>query len=353
MLITWPEILALLGGMQGILLAILLYTRSYQRLANRVLAIFTLLFAAGILESFLVKYDQPLLIFTSEVIGGTNFLYGPLIYLYVYVLLGKSPALRQWVKHLAIFAIYTLLTIWTFVVELQAGIEPASEDGIQELVLIMVLFIQIFFYHFKALQLLRENPHPKLPVWLKYLIIGFILIYGISFSGTLLLIFGMKVNPLVFTLVQVSCVLMVYLLSYLTLAQGQNGREEKFEKYQGSPLSPTDKQVYLDKVLNYMHNYKPYLQPNVTIASFSEELGINRYYISQVINESRGQNFSDFINSYRVEETKRLLQNPEKKHLKILAIAYEAGFNSKTSFNTIFKKLTGMSPSEYRKKVQS
>jgi AraC-like DNA-binding protein len=69
-----------------------------------------------------------------------------------------------------------------------------------------------------------------------------------------------------------------------------------------------------------------------------------------VINTQFNQNFFDFVNTYRVEQAKRDLMDSKKRELKILAVAYDAGFNSKTSFNTLFKKHTGLSPSEYRER---
>ena len=152
---------------------------------------------------------------------------------------------------------------------------------------------------------------------------------------------------------------MVYLLSYFSLAQPQlayaplDENREESQKYQGSSLSETDKDNLLGRVLQHTQESKPYLEPNLTIEEFANQLGVNRYYISQVVNERLEQNFSDFINAYRVRETQALLRDPARQHLKILAIAYEAGFNSKTSFNTVFRKFTGMSPSQYRKEVKN
>jgi len=72
-------------------------------------------------------------------------------------------------------------------------------------------------------------------------------------------------------------------------------------------------------------------------------------HLSQTINEQLNQTFSEFINIYRVEEAKRLLLDTRKKHISILAIAEEVGFNSKSSFNAVFKKYANITPSEFRK----
>ena len=76
---------------------------------------------------------------------------------------------------------------------------------------------------------------------------------------------------------------------------------------------------------------------------------ISPYHISQVFNDCFNKNFYDFINLYRIEESKKLLRNPKNNEKTILEILYEAGFNSKSTFNALFKKHTGVTPTEYRK----
>ncbi|MEL6256529.1 MAG: helix-turn-helix domain-containing protein [Bacteroidota bacterium] len=72
-------------------------------------------------------------------------------------------------------------------------------------------------------------------------------------------------------------------------------------------------------------------------------------YLSQIINQKEGKNFFDFINGYRVEEVKRNLADPNFDHFSILGIGLEAGFKSKSTFNAVFKKMTGHTPTAYKK----
>ena len=81
----------------------------------------------------------------------------------------------------------------------------------------------------------------------------------------------------------------------------------------------------------------------------AEKLGMNRGELSEVINVGAEKNFNDFVNHYRVEEVKRKLQQGEGEKYSLLAIALDCGFNSKATFNRVFKKLTGQSPSDYQK----
>ena len=98
-----------------------------------------------------------------------------------------------------------------------------------------------------------------------------------------------------------------------------------------------------------MQNRKPYLESDLTLLKLSQQIGISTHNLSQVINEKLDMNFYDFVNKHRVEEAKRLLIDPAKQPLTILAIAEEAGFNSKTTFNSCFKKFTSTTPSEYKR----
>jgi AraC-like DNA-binding protein len=97
-----------------------------------------------------------------------------------------------------------------------------------------------------------------------------------------------------------------------------------------------------------MQEEKPYLDVDLSIQDVSSELGISRHYLTQVINGLLGKNFYTFINEYRVEVVKKLLVSDEYSKYTLTSIAYEAGFNSKSSFNSIFKKATGMTPSQFR-----
>ena len=101
-----------------------------------------------------------------------------------------------------------------------------------------------------------------------------------------------------------------------------------------------------------MKNEKPFLDPELSLSTLAKAMGINRNQLSQLINAGIGENFYDFINKYRVEEVKRLMTDPKKQNYNLLGMALEAGFKSKSTFNLIFKRFTGLTPTEYRKNIQ-
>lgn len=100
-----------------------------------------------------------------------------------------------------------------------------------------------------------------------------------------------------------------------------------------------------------METDKPYLDRDLSIHDLASITGIPRHHITQVLNEKHGKNFFTFINEYRVKEVISRFGDPVNNNYTILAIAYDSGFNSKTTFNSIFKVQTGMTPSEFREKA--
>ncbi|GAA3967852.1 helix-turn-helix transcriptional regulator [Hymenobacter antarcticus] len=101
-----------------------------------------------------------------------------------------------------------------------------------------------------------------------------------------------------------------------------------------------------EKLQQMMTEEQPWLEPELTLAELAHRLRTNTSLLSHVINTGCGQNFNDFVNSYRVAEAERKLQDPRLGHYSLVGIALESGFNSKSTFNRVFKKLTGRTPSE-------
>jgi AraC-like DNA-binding protein len=122
-------------------------------------------------------------------------------------------------------------------------------------------------------------------------------------------------------------------------------------KYEHSGLSDEAAEQYLQSLLQLMNEKKLYLNSSLTLTELSEDLSISPHNLSEVINTKIRKNFYDFINGYRIDQVKKDLADPSKQHLKILSIAFDAGFNSKATFNTLFKEQVGKTPSEYRKSV--
>jgi AraC-like DNA-binding protein len=130
--------------------------------------------------------------------------------------------------------------------------------------------------------------------------------------------------------------------------QEGEGEDQGGKKYEKSGLKSDDADRYLQILMNFMEKEKPYLDPDLTIIDLSERLNIPRHHLTQVINERLEKNFYLFVNEYRIREAKEIMGDPEFSDHTILRIAFDSGFNSKSVFNSIFKKLTNHTPTEYR-----
>lgn len=110
-----------------------------------------------------------------------------------------------------------------------------------------------------------------------------------------------------------------------------------------------NEQIELLKV--YMKGNEPFLNPSLTIRNLAQQMKMPMRELSILINQNLNQHFFDFVNDYRINKAKEILKNPLKKEFTVLEILYEVGFNSKSSFNTAFKKHTGTTPTQFRKSI--
>jgi AraC-like DNA-binding protein len=115
-------------------------------------------------------------------------------------------------------------------------------------------------------------------------------------------------------------------------------------------ISPSLKNEYVDKLLKYMTSEKPYLRPELTLNELADLVTIPPRTLSDILNKVLNKTFYDFINGYRIKEAQNRIENSYDKET-ILEILYKVGFNSKSSFNTMFKKNTGLTPTQYKTKI--
>ncbi|MEM6738249.1 MAG: helix-turn-helix domain-containing protein [Bacteroidota bacterium] len=141
------------------------------------------------------------------------------------------------------------------------------------------------------------------------------------------------------------------------MMQSVLGKENTFQppkrKYKQSLLDKPTLQQYRQRVEKLMREERPFLNPDLTLRDLAALLDLPPNYMSQLLNEGFDKNFSEFVNTYRLETFKTYLTDPENKHLTILGVAYASGFNSKTVFNTFFKKMMGKTPKAYWKEITS
>lgn len=135
-----------------------------------------------------------------------------------------------------------------------------------------------------------------------------------------------------------------------SLSIENNPASANFDKYKTSALTTQQVNEYFQQLVILIKSKKLYTNPDLNLKLLSDQIKLPPHQLSQVINQGSGKNFFEFINAYRIDEAKALLIN--NMNLKIEAIAFDAGFSSKPSFYSFFKKYTGTTPVEYRK-IQS
>lgn len=195
--------------------------------------------------------------------------------------------------------------------------------------------------------------------WLKRLIHYYRVLWTvwIPFVATFLLFFKFQ---LIYPAVVLFLYLLMLFLTYLTYWIGVEGlrrdtllfvRESEGHKenknYSG--LTAMEIQQYSDRINQLMVKEKKYLNENLSLRELAAYLEADPNLISFVLNKHLNSNFHDFVNKFRVEEVKNKLNDPANKNLTLLGIAFESGFNSKTTFNRVFKQVTGLTPTEFQK----
>jgi AraC-like DNA-binding protein len=152
--------------------------------------------------------------------------------------------------------------------------------------------------------------------------------------------------------------ILIYLIGYAGLNKSKELRnrielrEKRIEHLKVKQNRPNRNSESFDRIKDYIQEEKSYLNPNLSLKYLSNKFNLSEGYISQLINKNLSINFSDYINSLRVEEAKKMLADSEYERYTVLSIGLESGFNSKSSFYTIFKKVTGQTPLEHKKSVQ-
>lgn len=104
----------------------------------------------------------------------------------------------------------------------------------------------------------------------------------------------------------------------------------------------------IKKIKTSLSDDKLYTNPDFTLKDLADSVDMTKHEVSEIINLGMGQNFNELVNNYRIEEVKKMLTNNDFDHLSLVAIAFDCGFNSKATFNRVFKRTTGLSPSQYK-----
>ena len=381
------EFVFIVGAVQALFLTFLVINKKNKSKGDYVLMLLMLLMGFNLLgysfEVMGIDTDYPIFLGLSTAMG---LLMGPLVYLYILSYTNSSQKFNP--LHLLHALPYLFFTIFVF---LQFTVNSAGsvivdkniiEDSQKPIFFIMGLF-RVFWgtiYMIAGLFILKkhslkiskhfsytENIDLK---WLKYVVITMVVISITVIVTNILSNFNDFIPyRLGDNIIQLVITLVVFLNGYFGIKQqiiftpstGNMQNPEKLKnstrsnevkkQYLNSGLSKEDSQNHLLRSQNYMKEEQPYVNGKLSLKEVAEYLDISPNHLSQVINENLNKNFFDFVNGFRVELVKEKMLESANSNLTLLGMAYESGFNSKSSFNSIFKKITGLTPSQYLKSI--
>ncbi len=360
------DILTVVTAFQLFLLSAVILTSSRQaKLSQRLLAAFLLANVLLLIQFEIFSQMKPVRVGVTPF----YFLLVPFLYLYVQSLLVGPFRLRKYqlihfLPFLTVFfyALFCLLMRpgragWT--ADLSRAVHIESDVtyvilSIQIVWYLIMIFYIYFRYHKEIKNHFAELRHINLH-WLFFILMAFTLMWLTDFTSTLFS--WLKIGgPDLFrylTLISIAInFIFATILVYKSMEQSweQTGIVEA-TKYVGSGLSESESSGYAQKIRSVMEMEKLYLDPEISLKELSDKTGISPRYVSQIINSRFNQNFFDFINHYRIEEAKRLMAGTVRKELTIMEVMYNVGFNSKSSFQTAFRKYTGTTPTEFRQRT--
>jgi len=371
------EAILYIGISQTLFAGILIATRKPRGIANKILSAWLLIIC---IEMIIVLINQTLVeLYPIKILPYT---YGPLLLLYAKWMTTEKPHFDpRYLWHFApffVFLIASLVFIDEKVMHGTDGFLVVDRFVSFRIVYGITFFVSITTYsvatfveinrHQKRLKQLVSYSTGRITLqWLLGLSITFYTGYVIMFifGGIDIMVDFLDFDPYEISFIGLTILTFLFgvfgfnqpvifeeVVRYTENEESENSLLDPI-KYQRSGLKKKDIKGYVEKVENHMLTSKPYLDRELTIYDLSRQLHIPRHILSEIINEHMGKNFYNLVNDYRIEEVKKRLESPEYKHLTILAIAYDSGFNSKSSFNTIFKEKTGSTPSEYLKTLSA
>lgn len=295
-------------------------------------------------------------------------IHGPMLYLYILYLTGRQPNRYNWLLHFVPAIITYIYLINYFILTSQEKVH-IYEYGttayrifrkiikvviISSGILYVILSILAVRQYKKQISDLYSNTEKINLNWSYYLITGIALIW---------IAVILKNEILIFTLVSLFIIVAAYFgisrVGILEFASKQSDITEEKQteqnddivavKYQKTFAGEDAIQDIYKKLTYQMEHEKLYKDPELNLNHVAALLGIQPNILSQTINSVENKNFYDYINRQRIEEFKRIVVLPENQKFTILSLAFESGFNSKTSFNRNFKKYMDSSPREFIK----
>ena len=368
--------------LQGVIFAVLLFVRYHRKRQVSDLLLGSLLtilcyHRVTYIIGFMDWYDT----FRNTKINywliAFEFSVGPLLYLYVKsVTTSGFKFVKSHIYHFIPQIIYVIYKLWLVGYDASQPGFSDTQNGVMmetidrqyvnpfyvlftnvQMILYMAFTVQIFIKYRAKIKQFYSNTFKLELNWLATFLAIYILLFIYSLLQMLvnISIFEMSwTQKWWFHFVSSLAIIYIGVKGYFTKTDTLKDLEFNSVTTLATPKKSGLNQSYENEIQNlnkYIDEHKSYLNPDMSLKLLANGLNLSPSQLSEVINNGYGVNFNDFINNFRVEEIKLALQNGDHKSLSLVAIAFDCGFNSKATFNRVFKKLAGVSPTEYLKTI--
>lgn len=355
---TWTIVFTI-SAAQGLLLALVFGWSAYK--PNRLLAFILLLFALTMTEYVLYWTG-----YSKQYVHWTNisltfpFLLGPSLWLYFRTVFDQKPATWRDIRHMLPFIAFLLAYMPYYLLSgadksaVAAGEAGAPVPFWLPAACIWASIVHLLAYIIWHFIYLRSQPavgqSNRWAMWLNIFMLG----YALAYASYYVLVRFEFFNRAWDYHISLAMTLFIYLIAvagYLRPAvfQGYKISESATTvKYRNSGLTDAAIHSLFARLSQLMESEQLYRSPDLNLDMLSQRLDASKHHVSQVINACTEGTFFDYINRLRIEEAKTLLAEHSRSDLNVIEVAYAVGFNNKVSFNTAFKKVTGITPTAYR-----
>ena len=364
------DIIILLGISQGLFLAVTLqFISNTNKKANTILSTILVLAMLMLIGRFLYVRHLNYVIFQwSLVVDSIVFLFGPLLFLYIkrFLFKGEKHTILPF-YHFIPFVSLLIISLY-FVVKFSAEeyYQYFLDDNLTSLfnIISIVMIVLNSAYVISSLVLIRKFKNSEKNIFsFNQNPLLFLYTFVIAFSICIFAWLLSKINSffnsyfsfITYDIIWVAIPVFIYVIGYFSLKQPELFRmplEDK-AKEKKNRLSDGESVLLQEKLNSLMENDKVFLKSDLTLKDISDTLNTSTNNISWLLNNVYKMTFYDFINQYRIKEFIQKVENKEHLLHTILALSFDAGFNSKSTFNKAFKIFMNDTPSNYIKKQQA
>jgi len=377
------SVLELLTSFQAFLFSLFLLSSTRKnRLSNQLIALFLTLLAINISYNFISEYIDKFSPNLTIFIMMSAYLMAPSLYLHLKASINSDYKL-SWKEgvHLFPFILFNMFILNdVYIANILNESLPSIMEKSMNIVLYSGFYALFFFYLILGFQLLWKTKKLYYENFSNTDIRRFNYLFQLNAIVSFVIVSSAIKNYIVFNkydeFIGDSIIIVLLLLLILfcwILYKGLNSPElfdhkakslnlvseivNEVERKSDNYSSIVDQRVLMeisteqvDRLTRFMKEEKPYLEPTLSLQELASRLDVPPRELSILINHHLSKHFFDFVNDFRIEHAKDILSDPSKQDLTILEILYEVGFNSKSSFNSAFKKVTGFTPTQFRKK---